>query len=274
MGHLTKNSLSTLLRDDDPAIVSLIREQLYELGTEDIHELEQLVHCDDAVVTRHIQEVLGDVYAEHKEQEFLLFCHSFPEQGDLEEGAWRLSAVPYPKVDMLAGRKLLDEWSRKLMLRLTDPSDPQKGIQDMSAFVTYELGFKGNEGAYYEADNSYLNRVIETRLGIPLTLSLIYIFLGNRLQLPIKGIGMPGRFLCAWDGVLFDPFNQGHLLTKEDCIRILEDMGISFQESFLSPVTNKAILMRMIHNLVNIYSAAEKNECQQKMINFIVALQS
>ncbi|MDZ4743543.1 MAG: transglutaminase-like domain-containing protein [Verrucomicrobiota bacterium] len=274
MGQLTKSNLSTLLRDEDPAIVTLMRQQLYELGTNDIESLEKLLHCDDAVVSRHIQEVLDEVLIEQNEQDFLLYCHSFSEDGDMEEAAWRLAAVCYPRVNYEAGKRTLDEWAEKLRLRLTNPDNAIKGINDIAAFVTYELGFHPNDSTYYDTENSFINRVIETRTGIPITLSLIYLFLGKRLDLPIHGIGLPGRFICAWDNVLFDPFNKGQILSKDDCIRMLEDMGISFQEGFLSVTPSKAILMRMIHNLVNIYASENNTDMQQKMINFIVALQT
>ncbi len=274
MGQLTQTSLSTLLRDEDPSIVSLIRQQLYELGTDDIQSLNKLLLCDDVVVSRNIQEVIDLIIAEQNEHDFLLYCHSFPENGDIEEASWRLVSACFPRADITAGRKLLDEWACKLQLRLTDPSDPKKGIRDIAAFVTYELGFHANETTYYDPDNSFIHRVMETRTGIPITLSLIYIFLGKRLSLPIKGIGLPRRFICAWDKILFDPFHKGQILSHDDCVRILEDMGISFQESFLCESSSKAVLMRMIHNLVNIYASRNEQELQQKMINYIVALQS
>lgn len=274
MGQLTQSSLSTLLRDEDPAIISLIRRQLHELGSDDVAALEKLLHCDDAVVTRNIQEILDQIFIEQNSHEFLLHCHSFPEHGDLEEAIWKLAATAHPKVSPEAGRALFDEWARKLQLRLTNPDDPRKGIHDMAAFVTYELGFHANESSYYDPDNSFMNRVVETRTGIPITLSLVYMFLAARLSLPVKGIGLPGRFICAWGEVYFDPFNKGAILSHDDCVRMLEDMGIAFQESFLAESTAKAILMRVIHNLVNIYVSRNDQDMQQKMINFIVALQS
>ena len=130
------------------------------------------------------------------------------------------------------------------------------------------MGFAGNANDYYDLRNSFLNQVIERRLGIPITLSLLYIELGKRLGLGLCGIGLPGHFIvgCAEHDITevvdfyIDPFNQGTLLDEGDCVNMvhtLYDGRLPFQMGYLRPVSSRNIIIRMINNLKIVYSKAK-----------------
>jgi regulator of sirC expression with transglutaminase-like and TPR domain len=124
-----------------------------------------------------------------------------------------------------------------------------------------EEGFRGNCNEYYDPRNSFLNDVLDRKLGIPITLSLVYMEVARRIGFPVAGTGMPGHFLLKHYDVLsgeiiIDAFNRGRVLTVADCHTRLNEIyrgELEFKPEFLHPVTRREILTRMLNNLRQIY---------------------
>jgi regulator of sirC expression with transglutaminase-like and TPR domain len=120
-----------------------------------------------------------------------------------------------------------------------------------------DAGFRGNDTDYYDPRNSFLNDVLERRVGIPISLSTIYIAVARRLGLVLHGTGFPGHFLLVsprpgWPIVL-DAFDRGRILSQEECNGRLVAMDVRYDAAFLEPVSDRAILRRMLNNLRAIY---------------------
>lgn len=122
--------------------------------------------------------------------------------------------------------------------------------------------FRGNEDDFYDPENSYLNRVIDRRIGVPISLSLIWLEVARRLKWPVSGVGLPGHFIIRFDDeerfILADPFRVGRTLSVEDCRQILDyyyEGRIPFSPAFLRPVGVRLILSRLLINLRQIYTA-------------------
>ncbi len=143
---------------------------------------------------------------------------------------------------------------------ITPTAYPLKTIQAINRQLFQELGLRGNQINYYDPDNSYLNQVLDRRLGIPITLALVYLEVAQRLDFPMVGVGMPGHFLLcpavADMEVYIDPFNQGELLFPEDCQAIFQRLyrtSASWNSNYLQPIDSKALLARLLNNLKLIY---------------------
>jgi len=124
-------------------------------------------------------------------------------------------------------------------------------------------GFSGNRDDYYDPKNSFLNQVIERKTGIPITLSVLYMEVAERVGLTVNGVGFPGHFMVTVraDGneIVIDPFNSGDIKTVEDLAVMLQQMyggKLGFRREFLAPVSKKQILTRMLTNLKAIYVKA------------------
>ena len=106
------------------------------------------------------------------------------------------------------------------------PQDALGRLHRLREYLFEELGFSGDRDDYFDPRNSHLNEVLNRRLGIPITLSLVLIEVGRRLDLEMEGIGLPGHFITgariAGEQVLLDPFNRGALLTAESCRELVE----------------------------------------------------
>ncbi len=141
-------------------------------------------------------------------------------------------------------------------------------VRALNAVFYEELGYKGNQEDYYDPRNSYLNQVIDRRLGVPISLAVIQIELAKRLQIPLEGVAFPGHFLVRLpveDGLLvLDPFARGRSLDETELkIRARphfdnRDVRDNELDHLLMPASSRAILLRMLRNLKQIY--AQQND--------------
>ena len=181
---------------------------------------------------------------------FVELVNSPSRQVDLARGALMLSA--HADDDLVVDDQLarLDD----LAGQCGEPT-----LDGLRRLLFSELGFSGDTDDYYRPENSLLDRVLDRRQGLPITLSLLLIDLGRRIGVPLDGVGMPGHFIVrdrVLQDVFVDPFGGGRLLTTADCERIFRSMagtGARFDPSFLEPVSDTMILSRMAANLVNAY---------------------
>lgn len=163
----------------------------------------------------------------------------------LDEGALLVAAHAYPGLDVDAELARLDE------LAATCPAD----FDGLRTHLFGTLGFRGNAEDYGDPRNSYLNDVLDRRVGLPITLSVLVLEVGRRLGVPLVGIGLPGHFVVRHEAVprvLLDPFECGRLLTPEDCAERVEAIygpAVAFAPAMLQPVGTRAILARMLANL-------------------------
>jgi regulator of sirC expression with transglutaminase-like and TPR domain len=147
---------------------------------------------------------------------------------------------------------------------LRSEDSPIETVGKINTLLFETLGFRGNTGDYYDPRNSFFNDVLDRRVGIPITLSTVYLEVTRRLKFPIVGVGMPGHFIVKfadrYDEFFLDPFERGKILTREDCQRKLHEMygdSLEFHERLLGRVTNRQILSRMLNNLKLIYLKAQ-----------------
>lgn len=168
--------------------------------------------------------------------------------------------VEYHDLDIDSLLHQIDGWAKTLQLRLQPDDTRRTELQRINDFLFWEMGLSGNTHDYYDPRNSFLNDVIRRGVGIPITLSILYMAVAHRLDIPAYGIGLPGHFIIGCpndDSTLYlDPFNEGLILTREECEEIASyylPEGMSFTDVFLSPQSPKMILLRMLNNLRQIY---------------------
>ena len=182
------------------------------------------------------------------------------EEIPLDRAALLIAATEYPGLDVEAGLATLDGFADLLRPRLVGLDQPAHQTQVLVELLHGELGFTGNPEAYYDPRNSYLNEVLERRLGIPISLSAVYLEVGRRVGLSLEGVGMPGHFLVRLRHllrpVLLDPFAGGAIVSEAECaarMRGIYGPGVHFQPEMLAAVRTRDILFRMLANLKGIY---------------------
>jgi len=162
------------------------------------------------------------------------------EELQLDRAALYLAGEEFPEIDVPSHLAQLDALAAEVSQRVTYETAPADVARAIAGYLYDELGFHGNSGQYYNPDNSFLNRVLETRTGIPITLSLLFLEVARRLGLRCSGVGLPGHFIVGLDdtGEYLDPFNAGATLSMEDCRALVDRMSagsLEWDDKFLAP---------------------------------------
>jgi regulator of sirC expression with transglutaminase-like and TPR domain len=188
------------------------------------------------------------------------------EEIELDKASLLFAKEEYPDLDIEKYLIKLDLMAKEIKGRVGHSVDHRSMIGEINRYLFAERGFRGNENDYYDPKNSFLNDVLDRKTGIPISLSVLYIEIANRLSLPIVGVGLPGHFIVKYSGlgeeILIDPFNMGRILSEKECEEILNRIygrHIGFRSEFLLPVTKKQILTRMLHNLKSIYLSSKNS---------------
>ena len=247
------DAIVRLLRDNDPDTVTLIKHQLVDGGPEIITHLRDLAAVDDATVSGHAHDILAEIESRQALDEFTLLCHLFADDGDIEEACWLLARVFLPGVETEQYQRKLEIWGRQLK-RLTDAAiSTRERVAILTNYLANDLGFRGNSEQYYDVRNSLLPSLIDTKLGIPISLAVLYISVAARAGIKVEGINLPGHFIVRHGDIFFDPFHRGKILMPSDCEAILRKQKLTFQPSYLEPATSRMILIRVLANLLYIF---------------------
>lgn len=271
-----QRALLLLLADDDPQVYYTVRQRILAEGDAALDWVRPATLSNDPVQRRRANEIIRFVTRRHADDRFLAFCLNSGEDLDLEEGVFLLAQTQYPEVNILGYCAILDSYAGELSEKIDFGAPSAQIVGAMNEFLFKEQSYHGNEQNYYEADNSYLNKVIDRRKGNPISLCILYLLLARRLHLPIAGIGMPGHFLCRYqtttDELFIDAFNNGKVLSKGDCVKYLLHTRDGFKEAYLSPISPRRTLLRVCSNLHQIYSQQNRQEDIQRFQRYIVAL--
>ena len=187
---------------------------------------------------------------------------------NLAEAALLIAVEEYPGLDVEAYLRQIDELATGVQQRLPAQAGLEDTLITLNQFLFVEQGFSGDTENYDDPRNSFLNEVLDRKRGIPITLSIIYMEVGRRLGLPLKGVSFPGHFLVKFatrEGeVVLDPFSGGNLLSKEDLEEILEETYGPAEsvnaplERLLTAAGKKDILVRVLRNLKGAYLRREQ----------------
>jgi regulator of sirC expression with transglutaminase-like and TPR domain len=202
---------------------------------------------------------------------------------NLAEAALLIAADEYPELDVDTYLERLDELAQTVRHSLPEEAGLEETVVALNNFLFVEQGFTGNAEDYYDPRNSFLNDVLDRKLGIPITLSILYIEIGQRLGLPFEGVSFPGHFLvkCATNegDVVLDPFWGGMPLSEDDLQDRLEETCGKAQAAsaplaaLLSAAGKKEILVRMLRNLKGVYLKREELLKALGTINRVLQIQ-
>lgn len=177
----------------------------------------------------------------------------------LDRAALELARIQYPELEAQPFLDQLNELAARLGDRLRNFNDGRDFVETAQRYLFQELGFHGNEHDYHDPLNSCLNQVLERRTGIPVTLSVMYMEIARRLQMPVFGIGLPRHFILQFDdgnyATYIDPFHGGRTITPRECFLLAGARVPDLQ--MLRRVSKKQIVMRMLQNLRGAYLRAK-----------------
>ncbi len=183
------------------------------------------------------------------------------EEIPLVETALAIAEEEYPGLAERAYLARIEELAASARRRLPERRSSADALRAVRQVLFDEAGFRGNEADYYDPRNSFLNEVLDRKLGIPISLSVLFLAVARQVGLTVEGVAFPGHFLvthrAAGRELFIDPYRGGELLTAADCAeryRALTHGKGAFDPRFLESATTSQILGRMLHNLKKIYA--------------------
>ena len=200
---------------------------------------------------------------------------------DLAEAALLIARVAYPDLDVQCYLRRIDDLARHLRARVAEDAPAGDLIVGLNRFLFEEQGFAPNVEDYYDPRNSFLNDVLERRVGIPISLSVLYMEVGARVGLPLQGVSFPGHFLvkCEVEAgmVILDPYCGGVSLSLHDLQQRLREVrggevSRAIIAGMLVAANKREILARMLRNLKKIYLDKQQHARALAIIDWIVAL--
>lgn len=257
------NAILSLLDDPDPVVQSSIRSRLLELGEVAAPALRRVSLAGDSQFVRaNADGMLRDIGLSKFRSEFDLVLSARPYGGDidLEQGAFAVARLRYPELQIEEFLGQLDGMALLIDERLRGCDNGYMIVREINRYLFQQLGFQGcreDRESYADPENSFMNRVLERRVGIPITLSIVYLLIGQRLNLPLYGIGFPTRYLVKYQSpseeFYIDSFKGGIIINYSDCRQFLREINVPYRPEFLEPISNAKTIARMLRNLSEIY---------------------
>ena len=256
-------SLFSLLDDPDERVASAVTDRIKKRGLSVLEPLLDLSRTTDDDLTRiRIEQITTEFNTEVLASEFLALSRRL-EANDptaLEDGIFLIARFANAHCFVEGYKELLDDYASMLRLRIQGLTSALEILNVCNTFFFEELRLRGNQGKFLEPENSYIDRVLDRKVGIPISLAVVYLLVAKyRLNLPFSGASAPGHFLIRYDGIpseaiFVDAFNGGVILRERDIKRYLDSSGFPFNVSFLAPAQPRAILLRMIRNLIIVFT--------------------
>jgi hypothetical protein len=246
-----------LLDDSGANVRQALLAHFQNLGEPASQFLQEVARGPHRLLARHAAWYLDELKFNDPVAEFRGFIRSL--SYELETGALLLSRTVHPKLDIGACCLALDAIAARCRELITEPASPREKCRIINRVLFHEWGFHGNIEHYTDPLNSFLDQVLERRKGIPLSLSILYLLVAERLELDLEPVGMPGHFLvgCFLEETPFfiDPFDKGLFRDADEIFDLLRANRIEPKITDLAPTLIREVLCRSCRNLVNHYHA-------------------
>jgi len=273
-------ALVTLLDEPDEKAFDRIREKIYSFGPEAIPVLENAwENSFEAIIQERIEIIIKKI-----QQDSLLFEFSdWLKLGstDLLKGFILVSRTRYPELDMENILSRIEQIRMDAWLELNESLTALENIKVINHII-YDLhNFEGNKIDIHSLQNSFINTLLESRKGSPLTLGMLYLIIAQKLNVPIYGVNLPQHFILAYvdefeeeritapneNTVLFyiNPFNKGAVFTQREIELFIKHLKIKPQPDFYKPCDNLSIIKRLIENIIASYKKSGQAEKAEEL---------
>lgn len=273
MNNSEINALIKLLEDPDNSVFIAVKSRLTEIGTDILAELKAAwERSKDDLFLERSSEIISDVQFNQTFKSFKDWVKS--DDPNLLEGAFLIASYKFPELDKDIILQKVEKIKRDAWLQMNDNLTPLEQIRVLNHIIYNIHKFVRNNMDFYSPKNSYLNLVLETKKGNPVSLAILYLVVANKLGLPIYGVNLPKNFILAYveehnssnlkttleDKIVsfyINPYNNGAILTKREIDYFLKQQKIKPLDYFYTPCDNHTIIQRLILNLIYAYERQE-----------------
>ena len=263
--NATLNALINLMDEPDESAFNLIRQQILLRGIRALAPLERaLDNTFDTIVQDRIKAIIRIIFREDMFAEFSNWFHY--ESSDLLKGFMLVTKTEFPSLNQEEIVIKIEQMKMDIWIELHENLTAFENVKVINHLLFDIHHFEGNKSDLTSPQNSYINSLLESKKGSPLSLGMLIIILAQRLGLPIYGVNLPQHFILAYltdtgidhpgeNDVLFyiNPFNNGAIFTRREIELFIGQMKIKPETSFFTPCTNTDIIRRLINNLIYSY---------------------
>jgi regulator of sirC expression with transglutaminase-like and TPR domain len=266
-----REAFLSLLDDTSPAVRRALLAHFQKLGPAAAPFLETIARGSNRVLARHATWFLDELKFSDPVAEFRGFIRSM--NYELESGSLLLARTVAPSLSAGECCAQLEAIATRCQELIVEPSSAREKCRVLNRVLFHEWGFHGNVEHYTDPRNSFLDQVLTRRTGIPISLSIVYLLVAERLGLDLEPVGLPGHFIvgCFTDDLPFfiDAFDRGVFRDAEEIFELLRANNIVPKASDLSPTPVREVLCRSCRNLVNHYTAAGELERAKLFAHFV-----
>ncbi|UKN02872.1 transglutaminase-like domain-containing protein [Paracrocinitomix mangrovi] len=283
-------ALIRLVEDPDPNVFGHVKSRLIEMGKDVVTSLENTIEIRqqqfafDLDHEDRLRDIIKEIYFNQVKIELEQWRKSSTR--DLLKGALIVSKFQYPDVDEKRVEQELESIKQKVWLEINEDNTAFEIVKIFNHVLFDICGFTSSKNNFYAAENSYINEVITSRKGNPLSLSILYSVIAQKLQIPIYGVNLPNHFVLGFvdefqtlkmlgmsddRNILFyiNPFSKGRIFDHNEIENYLRSLNLPLQKNYFEPCSNTEILKRMLTNLTFAYN----KEGQQEKVKSINELQ-
>jgi regulator of sirC expression with transglutaminase-like and TPR domain len=276
-------ALLNLLDDPDEEVYSHVKSKLLSMGQPIIPVLENAWEMGDpfnTLIQTRIEGIIHNIQFENVASAL----KNWAEEGakDLLTGTILITKYQYPDLNEEKINKKLELISKDVWLELNVNLTALEKVRILNHIIFDVHGFSGNTSNYHAPQNSYINNVIESKKGNPLSLSILYAIVAQNLGIPIYGVNLPQHFILAYmdfvhgqkldeENVLFyiNPFSRGAVFTRKEIDAFLKQLNLDPNPIFYKPCSNLDIVKRLLQNLIYSYEKLGYISKQQELQNLL-----
>ena len=269
-------ALISLLDDSDNEIVNVVSSNLFDKGPEAIPELEKAWETTlNEQLQERLETVIQKIQFAHAKKNLQSWIFSGAEY--IFEGAIYLAQFQFPEISFEQFDKEIDKIKQDVWLEINNNLTALEKIKIIN-YIIFEIHkFKRNSTNFYSPQNSYINQVLETKRGNPISLAIVYLAVAHKLNLPKNFILAYKDELRQYDSederedILFyiNPYNKGAVLGKREIDYFIQQQQLEPRKEYYIPCTNKDIMMRLINNLILSYKKLDFIDKIEKLQEFL-----
>lgn len=271
-----QEALLSLLDDTNATVRRALLVRFTQLGTTAAPFLQTIAQGSNRILARHAAWFLEELKFTDPVAEFRGFIRS--QNYELETGVLLLARTIEPRLDVGSCCAELDAIAERCRELIVEPSSMREKCRVMNRVLFHEYGFHGNVENYTDPRNSFIDQVLKRRTGIPISLSVVYLLVAERLSIDLEPVGLPGHFIvgCFTDDLPFfiDAFDRGVFRDADEIFELLRANNIVPKQSDLSPTPIREVLCRSCRNLVNHYTAAGRPDRSKLFAHFVEEFES
>ncbi|MDQ8196824.1 transglutaminase family protein [Pelagicoccus enzymogenes] len=266
-----RDAFRGLLDDPSPVVQKALVHELSKIGPAACAFLEEIVSGSNRMLALHAKRILKEVENANPSEEFRKFIRS--QNYELETGAIMLCRVAYPEVTPAEICTQIDSIADRCRELIANPISPRERCVMINRVLFHEFGFRGNAEDYENPDNSFLNRVLETKKGLPISLSILYLLVAQRVGADLDPIAYPGHFLVgSFEEDLpfyIDAFKRGRFIAPGQLLDYSSGYLSVSQLGNLAPSPIREVLTRCCQNLANHYGAIGQESQSKLFASFV-----